>query len=244
MQRIHLSVDDSLSVFRELTENADKCGSAFCCPRLAYYKALHEKYGAKITLYCFARDGVFDIGNSTGKFANELSENASWLRFGFHSADPDANMLIAPFEESAEAYKYVTRELKRITGGAPTSALRLHYFAASTRLRRFLAENGVKALLGADDDRVSYSLAPETDAKLKRCGQCRDTETGLHIYRTMARLEKCADVSAALSEARNAYPEAPLVVFTHDRLPQGIARMEETARFGMENGLEFGLEDE
>lgn len=237
--RIHLSADDSLSVFRELTENAGELASAFSCPRLAYYRELHEKYGAKITLYCFMRDGGFSICESTEKFAQELASCGDWLRFGFHSADASADMAKAPFSESAEAFLRTSEALRRITGREPTDCLRLHFFAATAELRCFLYENGVRALLGADDERVSYALTQGADAALKRCGECIDPETGLHIVKTAVRLEKFEDVRGALDAAIMRYPALPLVVFTHDQLPQGIARLEAAARYGCENGFEF-----
>ena len=65
LQKIHFSVDDVIGCFENLTRNENRYDSAFDEPFLAYIKSLHEKYNARVSLYCFyEKEGFLEMGVS------------------------------------------------------------------------------------------------------------------------------------------------------------------------------------
>ena len=59
MKTFCFTVDDNIRVFRELTESRPAC--IFDHPYLAMYRRLHEKFGLKVQLNLFYREGDFDL---------------------------------------------------------------------------------------------------------------------------------------------------------------------------------------
>ncbi|WP_296025151.1 hypothetical protein [uncultured Treponema sp.] len=89
IQKIHFSVDDVINCFENLTRNEKKYTSAFDEPFFAYIKSLHEKYDAKVSLYCFYEKEGFSLAECTERFADDFKASSSWLKFGFHSERPE-----------------------------------------------------------------------------------------------------------------------------------------------------------
>ena len=116
---IHISFDDTISVFQDITENKDHYNSCFDNYFLGYLKWLHDEYGAVFSLYCFYFNnrGDFNLSMCTGIFAEEFQANSDWLKFGFHSYTPFSDFADISYEEVMEEYEKVTMELSRITGG-------------------------------------------------------------------------------------------------------------------------------
>ena len=54
---MHLSVDDVILVFRELTERRPH--SIFDCPFFHFFLDLHNRYGLVLSCYCFYQYGDF-----------------------------------------------------------------------------------------------------------------------------------------------------------------------------------------
>ncbi len=84
-QKVHFSIDDVSVALRDLTENEKKYGSLFDQKFFKYLKGLNERYGAKVTLYCFYEFNGFCLADCTEKFKDEFSSNADWLKFGYHA---------------------------------------------------------------------------------------------------------------------------------------------------------------
>ncbi len=91
VQKIHFSVDDVINSFENLTRNEKKYESAFDEPFFAYIKFLHEKYNAKVSLYCFYENSDFSLADCTEKFSDDFKSSSSWLKFGFHAENPNKN---------------------------------------------------------------------------------------------------------------------------------------------------------
>lgn len=85
VQKVHFSIDDVNAVLRDLTENEKKYDSLFDQKFFKYLKNLNEKYGAKITLYCFYELNDFCLADCTEKFKKEFSASSEWLKFGYHA---------------------------------------------------------------------------------------------------------------------------------------------------------------
>ena len=83
-QKIHCSVDDTLWIFKDLTEHKEYV-SIFENPILNKIKELHLKFGAVFTCYCFFNAWYnFTLADATDRFTKEFEKNADWLKFGFH----------------------------------------------------------------------------------------------------------------------------------------------------------------
>lgn len=89
VQKIHFSVDDVITCFENLTRNEKKYGSAFDEPFFAYIKLLHEKYDAKVSLYCFYEKEGFSLAECTERFSDDFKASSDWLKFGFHAERPE-----------------------------------------------------------------------------------------------------------------------------------------------------------
>ena len=87
-QKIHFSVDDVIGCFENLTKNEGKYSSAFDEPFFAYIKFLHEKYNAKVSLYCFYEKEGFSLAECTERFVDDFKASSGWLKFGFHAERP------------------------------------------------------------------------------------------------------------------------------------------------------------
>lgn len=87
-QKIHFSVDDVIGCFENLTKNEGKYNSAFDEPFFAYIKFIHEKYNAKVSLYCFYEKEGFSLAECTERFADDFKASSGWLKFGFHAEIP------------------------------------------------------------------------------------------------------------------------------------------------------------
>ena len=82
---VHFSIDDVNPVFKDLTLNKDKYNNIFDHDFFGFLKELNEKYGTKVTLYCFYSLNGFNISDCTDKFKNDFAENSKWLKIGYHS---------------------------------------------------------------------------------------------------------------------------------------------------------------
>lgn len=85
VQKVHFSIDDVNAVLRDLTENEKKYDSLFEQKFFKYLRNLNERYGAKITLYCFYELNAFCLADCTEKFKEEFSASSEWLKFGYHA---------------------------------------------------------------------------------------------------------------------------------------------------------------
>lgn len=162
----HFSVDDSISIFEDLTNNENIYYSIFDSPNLRFVKELHDKYDIKVSFYVFyswnVTDSSFDLSKATGRFLEEFICNSDWLRFGFHAKDAVAyKTLTASVEE--ESYKLTEKELQRIVGKDSIDYfLRLDRYVADTDTVKKLKSSGVKGLLVApNQERESYTLSNE-----------------------------------------------------------------------------------
>ena len=85
---IHISVDDTIEIFRDLTENENKYDSIFDNEILKFMQKCHNLYGTKFSMYVFYNYGEgITLEQCTNKFRSEFEENSDWLKFGFHALD-------------------------------------------------------------------------------------------------------------------------------------------------------------
>lgn len=171
MKNVCFTVDDNIRFFRELTQTRPT--SIFDHPYLAMYRRLHEKFGLKVQLNLFDREGDFDLPQMTDAYRQQWQENAHWLKMSFHSEREN----VKPYEFSGyqEVYdhcKAVNDQILRFAGpdtlGRTTT---VHYCRTTNEGLDAMADNGYKALLGLfgtqEEPRSSYSAPEELSARIR-----------------------------------------------------------------------------
>ncbi len=186
----HFSIDDSIDVFEDLTEN--EYSSIFEQPILLFFKQLHDKYDITVSFYVFYSWDIsknrFNLSQSTDKFKDEFENNSSWLKFGFHAKDaPAYEYLNANIEE--EYYNKTVNELERIVGKKSIDYfVRLDRYVADKETVHILKSSGCRGLLIAPDKkRESYALTQQeknmcykSDWYVDNCGM-RYTPTDVQV---------------------------------------------------------------
>lgn len=64
-KNFHLSIDDTINTFRDITDNEDKYSSIFENRTLKWIRALREKTGGIVSFYVFFSDGEFSLMQCT-----------------------------------------------------------------------------------------------------------------------------------------------------------------------------------
>ena len=72
------TVDDNIRFLKEITEVCYR--SIFEHPYLSMYRRLHERFGLKVQLNLFYREGDFDLSQMTDRYYEEWKENADWIK--------------------------------------------------------------------------------------------------------------------------------------------------------------------
>lgn len=190
---MHISIDDTLSVFEDLTKNEDNYNSIFDNNILKFLRKLHNKYGAVFSMYCFYTNGNFDLSESTDKFSNEFNDNSDWLKFGFHTIDGESNYESTSKEKAKTDYDEIITQLIRITGSnnCIDTIPRLQNFAGNEEsiLAMKNSNNGIKGLLSADDNRLSYYLDKEDSDYVLTHDKYMDKDNEIEFISTDLRLE-------------------------------------------------------
>lgn len=253
---IHFSIDDFILTFKDLTENEVCYHSLFDQPVFAFLKRMNREYGAVFSCFCFGKDekSEFMLENVTQKYREEFINNSQWLKFGFHGIDSAAvygdnngtRIINRSFEQAAEDYEYVVKQLSRIVGEASIDTVpRIHFFAGTSDccLAWKKAVHGIDGLLSADDNRYSYYHDDAMRVKLISEDILYDSDKRLCFFRTHIRLEKERDFDILCAKIR-AYQGKCHIVFTHEcYLEQAEMqnRIELCAREATEAGKRFGF---
>lgn len=247
---LHLSVDDAFGCLRDVFTGVH--ATPFTQPTFAYLRDLHERYGLRFSLYCFAEEeavGGWRLADADGRFAEEFGANAAWLRFGFHALNAATRYSAGATTAAAarEHYGEVVEAVARFAGeGAIDRAPRLHYYTGGLDAVRAMAAGpyGLRGLLTADDDRQEvYHLDDAARLAVRARGAGRDPLTGLFLFSTDMRLERLEQATGALLALAEARATAATVgpgglapgvrAFTHEQyLDDGAVRrrLEDLAR--------------
>lgn len=220
-QKIHCSIDDTLWIFKDITEHKEYV-SIFENPILKTMKKLHLKFGG-VTCYCFYNAWYnFTLADSTERFTKEFEENANWLKFGFHGYGFDESGNDRTYEsvDSTELmlkdYMQITKELCRITSEKNLAQyLRLSSFKGSREGIGRLKKEGIKGFLCAETmERESYYLDEASKQKLYSDGKYNDRKLGVKFLPTWLRMEKEESIEEKLDYL--IVKKFPIVVFTHE----------------------------
>ena len=221
-QKINCSIDDTLWIFKDITEHKEYV-SIFENPILKTMKKLHLKFGGGFTCYCFYNAWYnFTLADSTERFTKEFEENANWLKFGFHGYGFDESGNDRTYEsvDSTELmlkdYMQITKELCRITSEKNLAQyLRLSSFKGSREGIGRLKKEGIKGFLCAETmERESYYLDEASKQKLYSDGKYNDRKLGVEFLPTWLRMEKEESIEEKLDYL--IVKKFPIVVFTHE----------------------------
>jgi hypothetical protein len=247
---IHISFDDVIDIFVDLTRNKETYLSLFDNAVLSYFRDLHELYGAVISCYCYYEDKNknFDLTMVPDIWKDEFSENSSWLKFGFHTRNESVRYDQAPPEEAADDYNRYIAEMLRITGNSESidRAPRLHYFAGTLECIEAMKNThlGLLGVLGADDDRRSYYLDDVRSHYLRTRDSLHDNVNKMTLFSTDFRIEKIDDIDDKLKElekSRNQPYSNALILFSHEwALNDKIKNyLEKCCDYALANGYVF-----
>lgn len=194
MRDIHFSVDDIFGCFRYLNNSRNEIRTIWDSTTFRILKEIHDYYGWNISLYCLYTDGEYNLDDFSDRFKKEFIECSEWMKFGFHAYSGDSNYNKYNPEDFQKEYKTTIDALERIVGkNSMTDCLRLHYFSGNKDVVRILKREGVKSLLSADDNRISYGLSEVETALLNNIGTYEDSDTGMVYIKTNYRLENLSN---------------------------------------------------
>lgn len=180
---------------------------------------MHNKYGAKFSMYVFEEYDNFNLKDCTAYFKKEFENNSSWLKFGFHAYNNLENYNNIDTTKIIDEYNEVLKELKRIVGEASiTNVVRLEKFVINKANAKALenVENGIAGLLGADTiERQDYYLNEEENNILFKNDYYYDNENNIFLYNTDFRIENLNyfNIEKELKEDEN---DNNLIFFTHE----------------------------
>ena len=171
MKAFCFTVDDNIRFFRELTQRRPV--NMFDHPYLAMYRRLHEKFGLKVQLNLFYREGDFDLTQMTDAYRAQWQANAHWLKMSFHSEWENVKPYeFSGYQEVFDHCKAVNDQILRFAGpdtlGKTTT---VHYCRTTNDGLDAMGDNGYMGLLGLfgtpERPRSSYSVPEELCGKIR-----------------------------------------------------------------------------
>ena len=209
---INFSIDDCIEIFRDITIN--NYNSLFESEYFSFFKELHDKYDAKISLYSFVEYKEFNIKNTTDKFKKEFVNNSDWLKIGFHGFNE--NSRYNDKENIKKDYKLFLKYVKRFAGNLNIidNFVRLHYFSGNLENILKIKKFGIKGLFTADDDRDNYYLKKNENIFLNKHNIYKDIKNEIFFVKTNLRIEKIENINETLKtiDINN-----NIIMFTHEQ---------------------------
>ena len=209
---INFSIDDCIEIFRDITIN--NYNSLFESDYFSFFKELHDKYDAKISLYSFVEYKEFNIKNTTDKFKKEFINNCNWLKIGFHGFNE--NRRYNDKENIKKDYKLFLKYIKRFAGNLNIidNFIRLHYFSGNLENMIKIKKFGIKGLFTADDDRDNYYLKKNENIFLNKHNIYKDIKNEIFFIKTNFRIEKIENINETLKtiDINN-----NIIMFTHEQ---------------------------
>ena len=250
---MHLSVDDVLSALKALAIGG--YSSVWDHPTFAFYKQMHETFGAKFSLYCFFTDGDWNLSYMPTNFKNEFQSATHWLRFGFHAYDEQTRYNAAGMtaKTAANHYNAVVNAICAFAGGKAVDTVpRIHYYEGTLEIVRTWRDNtcGIHGLLTADDTRTSvyYLDSIHRDALIK-CDDLYQPTEDLYFVHTDLRLENTPDVINTLNVRLKNFTDFAgqqdiYSIFTHEIHIATAAmkiKIQDCCAWAVRNGFKFAF---
>lgn len=165
-QWAHFSIDDVIESLKWIYQNQPE--SVFEEPMLCKLKEWHENYAINCDLYVYETTDGFKLTDLQDRYCEELSMESGWLKFGWHRRKAgeltDDKTEIESFDR---VHMFIT---EKISSGSWSNTLRLHRWEASKKLMSHIYDNGIRCLLTADSNRLSYDLTEDDYAILQERG--------------------------------------------------------------------------
>jgi len=151
--RYRFSVDDNIEFLKDLGSRPGDYPSLFDHWYLAFWRHLHEEFGAKIHINIYyqtvSRD--FTLQQMPDKWRDEWQASSDWLHLSFHALQdqPPYPYRGASYHQIARDYDLVVGEIERFAGDALISnTTTIHWAEASKDACRALHDRGIRALIG------------------------------------------------------------------------------------------------
>lgn len=188
--RYRFSVDDNIEFLKDLGTRPDDYPSLFDHWYLAFWRRMHEEFGAKIHINIYYRTvaGDFQIARMPDRWKEEWQANSPWLHLTFHALQdkPDRIYRQATYSQMAHDFDLVVGEIRRFAGEAVLSqATTVHWAEAPKEACRALHDRGIRVLIGifrrpAGSELTTGYYLPETIADHIAGRDCwYDAETDL-----------------------------------------------------------------
>ncbi len=192
-KRYRFSVDDNIQFLKDLGTKPEAYPSLFDHWYLAFWREMHQTYGAKIHLNIYYQTDGFDLSQMPDIWRDEWRANADWLRLTFHALQdkPDRPYRNAGYAQVAHDYDLVTGHIRRFTGqDTPGCTTTVHWAECPAAGVRALRDRGIENLIGIFHVNngvctTGYYLPPEQCARI-------DTRPAWHDHATGVTFLPCA----------------------------------------------------
>ncbi len=185
-KRFRFSVDDNVLFLRDLAH--DPPNSLFDHWYLAFWREMHERFGAKIHLNIYHQAPGFILPDMHDRWRGEWQDNAGWLHLSFHALQNEPAYIYrnATARRISRDFEWVMDEIYRFAGTEVTGdTTTVHWAEATPEACQALYERGIRKLIAlprVDDEgepRTSYHLDREQALHLLSRDAWKDTQTGI-----------------------------------------------------------------
>lgn len=246
-QYLHISVDDSINVFREIANTNPV--SIFDNARLSIYKEMHDKYGACFSLFAFYQNSAntFNLSQMPATWKAEFIANSHWLKIGFHGVDDATDYTTISLTDGVEHYTRIINEINRFAGYSSIDNMpRFSKFKGTKPLYTELKKYGLVGVLAADDTRPDDSgLTTAEQTTLRNGDDFFNYEMGFYFVRTSPRLDlvNAAGVVTMLKTENNSYNARNVFeMFYHEGREstlEGKEMIEALCKYAYDNRIRF-----
>lgn len=241
---IHFSIDDTILIFKDLTEKQDKYSSIFDNYTLGFLKKMHDEYGMSVSMYCWYEDNDgFDLSSCSKKYKQEFENHSDWLKFNFHSFNSDQDLKLVDYSTFVSQFDLFKYSLEEIVGNKSwDSFTRLHLFHGNQDIISYMVSNGINGFYTADDNRTSYGL---NDNEMAVINNDRILNNSGTIYKkTDIRLDNSDNVFYEFYKFK--WNDVTTEVFTHEWLlntpkSKSIFKIEEMCSYSKHYNITFGF---
>ncbi len=189
LKRYRFSVDDNIQFLKDLGLNPNSYPSLFDHWYLAFWREMHEKYGAKIHVNIYYQTDGFDLSQMPDTWKDEWRANASWLHLSFHALQdkPDRPYRNARYAQMAHDFDLVCGHIRRFAGNEVLSnTTTVHWAECPKDAALALRDRGIENLIGLFGVHngactTGYYFVPEQCAFIDSRPAWHDRETGLNF---------------------------------------------------------------
>lgn len=150
-RRFRLSVDDNIQFLKDLGTSPDNYSSLFDHWYPAFWREMHQTYGAKIHINIYYQTDGFNLTQMPDKWKREWQASASWLHLSFHALQdkPDRPYRNATYKQIGHDYDMVCGEIRRFAGAEVlTTTTTLHWAECPKEGVKALRDRGIEQLIG------------------------------------------------------------------------------------------------